>query len=241
MNTTVWKRRPRLVGLLVAFVLAAAVVVAIIVRFAGRDVTAQLPALITLEGTSAEAFFAANCAPCHELPTAGKGVNIPPDLRYEGSRVPYNWLVELLYDSEREIMRWQSEGVRSPLVMPPYKITRATAQALASYLTARQDETLIPPSGIDWDSSETPEMVAEGRKLFEEYQCEGCHMLGGVGIEIGPSLDGVGARLRPDFIYRWLLDPQKIVPDTPMPNKNLWEEEAQALVHYLRTLKKEKK
>ena len=37
-----------------------------------------------------------------------------------------------------------------------------------------------------------------------------------------PSHDGVGSRLRPDYIYRWLLDPQKIVPGTAMPNKGLW-------------------
>ncbi len=81
-------------------------------------------------------------------------------------------------------------------------------------------------------------LIAEGRKLFEEYQCQGCHTLDGVGGEIGPRLDGAGARLRPDFMYRWVLDPQRIVPGTPMPNKDLWEEEAQALVCFLRTLKK---
>jgi mono/diheme cytochrome c family protein len=241
INTTARKRRVRLVGFFAALVLVAGAVVGILARFAGRDTNEQPAAAMTLEGTSAEAFFVANCVPCHELPTAGKGVNIPPDLRFEGSRVFFEWLVEFLYDSERERIRWQSEGVRSPLVMPPYKLTRSTAEALASYLSARQDETLIPPSGIDWGSSELSESAAEGRKLFEEYQCEGCHMVGGVGKEIGPSLDGVGTRLRPDFMYRWLLDPQTIVPGTPMPNKDLWEEEAQALVQYLRTLKKKKK
>ncbi len=35
------------------------------------------------------------------------------------------------------------------------------------------------------------------------------------------------------------LDPKKIVPGTPMPNKGLWEEEARALVRYLQTLEKE--
>ena len=53
MNTTARKRRPSLAGLLVAFVLAAAVVVVILTRFAGRDAPGQLPAAITLDGMSA--------------------------------------------------------------------------------------------------------------------------------------------------------------------------------------------
>ena len=177
------------------------------------------------------------CIACHEGPDVGRGINVPADLRYEGSKVKTEWLVAFLLRPTP--MRWGKEGVRPYIQMPDSGLTDAQARDLAAYLSQKTDETLIPPSGIDWNSPASAEEVDEGRRLYGRYQCQACHQQGGVGRKIGPSHDGVGSRLRPDYMYRWVLDPKKIVPGTPMPNKGLWEEEARALVRYLQTLEKE--
>ena len=194
------------------------------------------PAVVTIDGESGEAVFRAFCAACHQLPNAGTEADIPPDLRFEGSRVQYDWLVGYLADPARPLIRWESEEERPALTMPAFRMTRELTEDVARYLMSKRDSILIAPSGIDWDSMSSPEAVAEGRKLFEEYQCLGCHSLGGTGAEIGPSLDGVGSRLQSDFMYRWILEPEKIVPDTAMPNEDLWDDEAKSLVLFLRSL-----
>lgn len=178
------------------------------------------------------------CIACHEGPGVGVGINIPADQRYQGSKVRSEWLVKFLL--EPVLMRWRRDGVRPFIKMPNFHLAETQARDLAAYLLQKTDEALIPPTGIDWESPASAKQIAEGRQLYEQYQCRACHRLDGVGQRIGPAHDGVGSRLRPDYMYRWILDPQAIVPGTPMPNKGLWEEEARALVRYLQTLKKDK-
>ena len=43
--------------------------------------------------------------------------------------------------------------------------------------------------------------------------------------------------LHPQFIYRWVRNPQSFKPDTRMPNLNLSDEDALAVSLYLGTLK----
>ena len=45
------------------------------------------------------------------------------------------------------------------------------------------------------------------RQLVKEKGCIGCHTIEGVGAKIGPVLDGVGRRRKPDDIRRKILDP----------------------------------
>lgn len=177
------------------------------------------------------------CVACHEGPGVGTGINIPADHRYEGSKVKRAWLENYLLGPHS--IRWKKDGVRPYIQMPDFYLSETEARNLAAYLMGKEDKELIPPSGIDWDAPASKEEISEGRQLYKQYQCQACHQLGGVGQKIGPAHDGVGSRLQPEYMYRWVLDPQKIVPGTPMPNKGLWEEEARAVVRYLETLQKE--
>jgi len=84
-------------------------------------------------------------------------------------------------------------------------------------------------------------LVRIGRRLFEEkYGCTGCHSVNGVGGVVGPSLSRAGFRLRPDYVYRWIKNPQSIKPDTKMPNFQLRDRDALAIVYYIDTLRAEK-
>jgi hypothetical protein len=61
-----------------------------------------------------------------------------------------------------------------------------------------------------------------GKQMFEAYQCALCHATG-EGQEltediIAPNLILSKHRLRPEWIVRWLIDPQELQPGTKMPN-----------------------
>jgi mono/diheme cytochrome c family protein len=81
-------------------------------------------------------------------------------------------------------------------------------------------------------------VVRTGKRLFEEkYGCVSCHSVDGTGGAVGPSLSRAGFRLRPDYIYKWIKNPQAIKADTKMPNFQLRDRDALAITYYLGTLK----
>lgn len=83
------------------------------------------------------------------------------------------------------------------------------------------------------------ELVEEGEKLFGDYGCPGCHRVGDHGGELGPHLTRAGFMLQPQYIYRWIRNPQAFKRQTRMPNLGLSEREALAVALYVSTLQGE--
>lgn len=79
--------------------------------------------------------------------------------------------------------------------------------------------------------------VEQGRQLFFDQGCFGCHMVGKVGTPIGPNLSQVGAKYPPSYLVDWLREPSMQKPTAHMPKIDLTEEEIQALATYLSTLR----
>src|SRR6201996_5225191 len=73
----------------------------------------------------------------------------------------------------------------------------------------------------------------QGQIVFQDKQCRNCHMLGGVGGERGPALDGVATRLTYDQLVRQVLQGGG---NMPAYGKNLSPAEVTALVAFLETL-----
>ncbi|MSR47597.1 MAG: c-type cytochrome [Planctomycetes bacterium] len=88
-----------------------------------------------------------------------------------------------------------------------------------------------------------------GKKLFGEHGgvgCLACHSIDDFpageskvdkldALRHGPELSGVGSKVKPDWLFTWLLDPKSLWPETNMPNLRLTESEAADLVAYLMT------
>jgi ubiquinol-cytochrome c reductase cytochrome b subunit len=73
----------------------------------------------------------------------------------------------------------------------------------------------------------------QGQIVFQEKQCRNCHMLGGVGGQRGPALDGVATRLTYDQLVRQVLQGGG---NMPAYGKNLSPPQVTALVSFLETL-----
>lgn len=188
-----------------------------------------------------------NCRSCHEIDGKGQWAKeeltasisqalkispddvdptyLPPTLNGEGHRAQPDWLFRFL----------KSPGTMNPfaapgqptlrpwhvLKMPTFDMSDAEATALARYFGALEKEEYpyvpkeLGPPGDD--------AIARGRKLFVENQCMSCHQIGGfvpVGkkpIEMGPNFGLAHDRLREDWIWRFVPDPQSFIPRTNMP------------------------
>ena len=175
-----------------------------------------------------------DCVRCHSEPRTAVGTNAPANLLIAGSRAPTHWLTSYLRDPKP--LRYASEGVLPRLRMPGFRLTAPEAADLAAFLGIQKDRVLVPPRPDIVARLSDVKLIDEGRTLFEEYQCLGCHQLGDRGSEIGPPLDRVGMRRTSEYVAALLENPDRIVPGTDMKNHELWDEEIVSLTVYLMTL-----
>ena len=92
-------------------------------------------------------------------------------------------------------------------------------------------------------------LANDGKKLYATYKCDKCHLIAGKGSKKGP-LDGVGAKLTPADIKKWLVSPAEMEAKMDKPpkgtdamsnalkTKGIEPGEVDALVAYMRTLTK---
>ncbi len=78
-------------------------------------------------------------------------------------------------------------------------------------------------------------VLSAGRELIGKAGCVSCHKIPGfsLGGPIGPDLDGVGSKVRPLWLFRWLKNPKDYLERTYMPNFLLSDEEARLLTTFL--------
>ncbi|MBI3683581.1 MAG: c-type cytochrome [Acidobacteria bacterium] len=85
--------------------------------------------------------------------------------------------------------------------------------------------------------SSVPEawVLNAGRGLIETSRCVGCHKIPGFARRepIAPDLDGIGSKVRPLWLFRWLKNPKDYLERTSMPDFQLSDEQARVLTAFL--------
>lgn len=95
----------------------------------------------------------------------------------------------------------------------------------------------IPKPMVTATPAEESKLSARGKQLyFNKYGCNSCHKVEDTGGEVGPPLDRAGFRLNAAWVYRWIKYPQAMKPRTKMPNLGVSDDDAKALMFYLKTL-----
>ena len=169
-----------------------------------------------------------SCMKCHTI--NGNGGSIAPDLSIVGSKLQNEWIRN--YFNVPYSLR--------PIVeerMPKLFISDNEIKTIINYFdTVLLDDSLSIPVKIPTDKSN----IERGKSLMnEKYGCKGCHIIEGKGGYVGPPLDNVGNRLKKEWIYNWIINPQKFIPETIEPRTGMPREDALDITAYLMTLKKE--
>ncbi len=111
---------------------------------------------------------------------------------------------------------------RHPITMK-YRRTPGTAVVRLMWRAAHFAPEPVPGSILFHARTETPgendTLVARGRYLAEELGCVNCHRSGAASLEgrLGPDLTAAGSRMKPEWIHKWLDDPQAFHPGAAMP------------------------
>ncbi len=79
-------------------------------------------------------------------------------------------------------------------------------------------------------------LVKQGRQLFFEKACYGCHRIEGLSSgTLGPDLTEVGRRWRVDYLWGHTVDPRAYIATSFMPKFDLSDDEIKALVIFLKS------
>jgi mono/diheme cytochrome c family protein len=108
---------------------------------------------------------------------------------------------------------------------------------------ADQSKGVGPVSNVDVGTNVDKALADQGKGIFET-KCAACHKLNE--RYVGPPLGGVTKRRKPEWIMNMILNPQEMTQKndtaqallgaymTQMPNQNLTQEEARAMLEYFR-------
>jgi mono/diheme cytochrome c family protein len=166
-----------------------------------------------------------NCIGCHEIENQGGFVRkyyqenpplAPPVLNGEGEKVQSNWFFSFL-KAPFPIRPWLD------IRMPTFGLSDEHTNQLVSYFNGLS-KVDIPYAYID-DRKIPPEHLEAARKLVSRdyFNCFSCHQQGDKKPEgpvegWAPDLILSRQRLSPNWIIKWLQDPQKVQPGTKMPS-----------------------
>jgi cytochrome c551/c552 len=176
-----------------------------------------------------------NCMGCHQFipgqQTALMGMKryqdaqeqLPPKLLTEGARVDPEWLLHFLTNPALTDKGTNRNGVRSYLQvrMPTFSFSENELGKLVRFFQAlsRQPFPYIPEQVPMLTAKETD----MARSLFSSTAapCLKCHATGDPQHDkaaTAPNLLLARGRLKPDWVERWIIDPQAISPGTSMPS-----------------------
>jgi cytochrome c551/c552 len=176
-----------------------------------------------------------NCMGCHQLIPGQQTIlmglkqyqdvqeQLPPKLLTEGARVDPEWLRKFLSNPSLSTSDTNRNGVRPYLQvrMPTFSFSDNELRKLVRFFQALSQQPMpYIPGEVPVLSAKENDMA---RSLFSSTAapCLKCHATGDPQhdkIATAPNFLLAKERLKPDWVERWITDPQAISPGTSMPS-----------------------
>jgi mono/diheme cytochrome c family protein len=154
-----------------------------------------------------------NCVGCHNAKSDSTQGRRGPDLSMIGSRATRAWLYAWLKNPQH----FRASAVM-PVLLGDDQDLRDVVSFLAKLLDYRRYQE---------EDFTRRERIKKGGELFGTLGCLACH------DKDGASLDGLGSKMSPGALTRYLIDPLKVDPSGRMPGMLLQRDEAAALAAHL--------
>jgi len=216
---------------------------------------AGAPARADDEAAKGEAILAARCGGCHNL--AGPGAATlkalrerkGPDLSYAGNKYREAWVEKWLQKPTRvrpagmfygkHIKATDQWDVVDPTTLKPHvKLPEDEAEAVAKALTTHRAKADLL-KGVEVKPASIS--LAMGDLMFDKFKgCVACHASApDYGGFSGPELYDVARRLKPEYIYSYMKNPQAWDPGIWMPVMRLSDTDLNKLITYFGLIAKE--
>ena len=203
------------------------------------------------------------CAACHGLSGDGDGFNAE-QLDKEPAELSNKKFVAKKNNSQiYRVIKFGGQGVRKSHLMPVFGHTLSEEEiwslvAYVRYLADDEEHPVTLPentskirpasptlphdplnvfSGWYSKNGHNASLIDQGEKLFRKKKsCFACHQLEDEGGLLGPDLTRAGFSYPPEWIFTWIGNPQRIKPNSKMPNLGLDNEECRAITAFLASL-----
>ncbi len=156
-----------------------------------------------------------NCAGCHSAVSS-----LGPDLTRIAVHKDAAWMIRHFR---------QPAAVRPGSAMPPMALGGAELNSLAAFLLKLTPEN---SSAL----AEAPDLAVRGAVVYQAGHCAACHMVNGVGMKLGPPLNGLAKRQTRSWVEEHFSNPQKLSPGSIMPPYQLSTQDTNNLTAYLFSL-----
>jgi len=161
-------------------------------------------------------------------------------------------------DMTRSYKRLGEAGIRERVVKPEVVLARSWRKMPQQNLAPKEVEDLIAffrwvnnIDTLDWPPQDSDRMASSsvrklvamvgmspGAALFKEKGCLGCHRVGEVGSDVGPTMEKVGSKYDKETLALLAMDPAKVNPNSRMPAQpQVLPSEARQIADFLAELK----
>jgi len=156
-----------------------------------------------------------NCVSCHAV--GGEGGKVGPDLTAASIHKDAAWMIQHFK---------RPSAMRPGSSMPPIQLSNAQLNSLAAFLLK-----LNPNNATALDNA--PDFATQGALVYQANHCGTCHQINGVGMKVGPPLNGLSKRQSRSWVEDHFADPQKLSPGSFMPAYKLAPKDLENLTTYL--------
>jgi ubiquinol-cytochrome c reductase cytochrome b subunit len=171
---------------------------------------------LTPEEMAGVAYFRQeHCEACHS--TGEGGSKVGPDLTQASIHKDAAWMIQHFK---------RPSAIRPGTAMPPIQLSDAQLNSLAAFLLK-----LNPNNATALGNA--PEFATEGALVYKAKQCGACHLVNGVGMKLGPPLNGLAQRRSRSWVVEHFANPQELSPGSIMPPYKLTPKELDDLTTYL--------
>ncbi len=206
---------------------------------ASLDTAKKVQADATLQTEASSLYGESFCASCHAVQNAAGnlvGGNIGPELTKIGSKAKPEWLQAWIRNPH---------DYDPPTGMPHYRFTDQEVGELTGFLLAKADPDLLANVHLE---AATPEQIAHGKRLVNDYGCASCHAINGIKRpeNFAPELTKIGSKpvnqlaFAPgvkhtlyDYIAAKIKQPRAFGPALKMPQYTFSATQIDALVNAL--------
>ncbi|MDA0999925.1 MAG: c-type cytochrome [bacterium] len=195
------------------------------------------------------------CAGCHVIPGMENVGKIGPDLASFAEKKPFELDFGNVVNTPKTWEAWVFGKLKNPklyqtdrikLLMPNFDLSDKEVSEIRTFLRGMIPHG--PPHTVHAEFAERAKRIEAGRRMIEKYNCSGCHLVENWGGDIlrhykdtndgPPPLDGEGDKVQPGWFFGFLKNVVILRPwlKVRMPNFQMPEKDAAALVNYLAAL-----
>ena len=159
-----------------------------------------------------------HCISCHAV--GDDGAKVGPDLTQASIHKDAAWMIQHFK---------RPSAMRPGSSMPPIQLSDAQLNSLALFLLK-----LNPNNATALGNA--PDFATAGALVYQANHCSACHVVNGVGMSVGPPLNGLAQRRSRSWVEEHFAKPEELSPDTIMPPYKLAPKDLDDLTTYLLAL-----